>query len=172
MKENNSQLKINLGPLLLVSVLLVAFIFAGSLWNKERTKQKLAKMVISSERIYLTRKDQILKVLGQDDSASESALMREINAPEKGIYQISLLIKKDGSYRLVETYGSRRELSSTELDKILGLLSNDKSVATDKDVFAKQEWVEEKVYVFTPIKNKTDDLVGYFVVGVSRKQDL
>lgn len=172
MKENNSQLKINLGPLLLVVVLLIAFVFVGSLWNKERTRQKLGKMVATSERIYSVRGDSILEVLKRNDSASESSLLREINAPEKGVYQISLLVKNGKSYRLVESYGGRRELSSTELDKILGLLSKDKSVTTDQDVFARQEWVEDKIYVFTPIKNKTDELIGYFVVGVNRKQDI
>ncbi len=172
MKENNSQLKINLGSLLLVVVLLIAFVFAGSVWNKERTRQKLGKMVMTSERIYSARKDSILEVLKRNDSASESSLIREINAPEKGIYQIGLLVKKEQSYRLVESYGGRRELSSTELDKIIGLLSKDKSIATEQDVFARQGWMEDRIYVFTPIKNITDELVGYFVVGVNRKQDI
>ncbi len=172
MKENNSQLKISLWPLVLVAALLVVFVFAGSLWNKERTKQKIGKMVTASERIYSVRKDNLLKVLELKDSASESALIREINLPEKGIYQISLLVKKGESYRIIGHYGESRDINSTELNKLTGLLLKDKSVTADVDVFAKQEWIEDRIYVFTPMKNKLDELVGYFVVGVNRKQDL
>ena len=172
MKENNSQIKINLFSLLVVFFLLAAFVFVGSLLNKEMTKIKLMKMVVTSERIYSGRREDILEVLKRNDSASESALIREINAPEKGVYQISLLIKKDNSYRLVGYYGDRRDLSSTEMDKLNSLLLKDGVVKTQEDVFAKQEWVEDKIYVFTPIKNKSDELIGYLVVGVNRKQDI
>lgn len=172
MKENNSDLKINLVPFLVIALVVTAFVYAGSMWNKERTKQKLVKMSVTSERIYTARQDQILTVLEKGDFASQSALIKEINIPEKGIYQVNLLLKDKDTYVLVGQYSERRNLNNVELELLKSLLSADKSVSTDKDVFSKYDWVEDRIYTFTPMKNKSGGLVGYFVLGVSRRQDL
>lgn len=172
MNENNSDLKINLVPFVLIAVAVTVFVYAGSMWNKERTKQKLVKMMVTSERIYSARKDQILSVLEKGDLASQSALIKEINIPEKGIYQVNFLLKDKDTYVLVGQYSERRNINSVELELLKSILSEEKSVSTDKDVFSKYDWVEDKIYTFTPIKNKSGSLVGYFVLGVSRRQDL
>ena len=151
---------------------MTAFVYAGSLWNIERTKQKLTKMTVASERIYSARREQILNVLEKNDTASQSALIKEINIPEKGIYQVNLLLKEKDTYVLVGQYSERRNLNNVELELLKPLLADDKSVSIDKDVFSKYDWVEDRIYTFTPIKNKSGSLVGYFVLGVSRRQDL
>lgn len=172
MKENNSHLKISVWPFLFVFVLLFLSVLGGSRWNKIRIEKKLLKIEATIERIYTARKEEIIATVMSDNSASQSALLNQINAPEKGINVLNFLLLKGGQYRFISQYFGNRNLNVGEIENLEKILNEDKSVSTDEDLFLRARWEDEKLYAFTPIKDKNGSLIGYLMLSVGKKQNL
>ncbi len=172
MAENNSYIKINIWQLLVVALLVTLTVLGGSWWNRRRLDEKLVRIKASVERIYQARKDEIIKAIKTGEKVSEINLLRQINEPEKGILSINFLIIEGDGYRLVSDMYTDGKLNSDKTSYLRQILADDKSVATDVDVFPRQQWEGEKVYAFTPILGYDGKLLGYMVLGINRKQNI
>lgn len=171
MANKKSEINISLFHLIVVGIVITATVIAASFWNQYRTQTKLSKMMVQSEKIYVAHQEEFVKAIKDNTRYSYTKFLNEVNAPEKGIYQIGILTKDDSGMYHLESSWAEGGLNADETSKLNQLLSSQHSVSTDTDLSLNTYNQKDNLFVFTPIKNK-DVVIGFVVVSVRRNQNI
>lgn len=171
MTNDKSYLKINFLPLIVISLLILVSILGASFWNEARTESKLARIQEHTERIYEAHKDEFVTAIKSTERNSYGYFINQVNVPERGIYNVSILIKDDkGNYSIRNSW-STEGVDVEVANRLNSILSNEKAISTSEDIFANDPNEEGKLSAFTPIK-EGGKVIGFVMVSVRKDQDL
>lgn len=174
------KIKITFWPFLIITVFVTFFLIIGIIIDKNRTSYKLEKITNQIEKIYQAHTREFIEIAILSDIVRASNLLDTINAPEKGIYLISVLRKTPGGWNFYKggyPYQNNNysdydvPLNSDQIDKLNKILSPQQTTITLEPIFDHLWWDKNNIYAFTPIKDK-DSLVGYVVLKVGKAQNL
>ncbi len=171
MENNKPYVNINFFPLIAIAVILVVSIIIGSFWNKARTEIKLSKIQAHSEAIYKAHRDGFINAIKANNETDYKNFLGEVNLPERGIYDISILVRNDdGSFALQER-GGKGILDAETNQKLNSTLSDKESVSMSENILPNAQG-DDDLYAFTPIKDNGGSLLGFVVVSVRKYQNI
>ncbi len=172
MTNKKSDVSISFFHLIVVAVIITATVITASFWNQYRTQTKLSKMMVQSEKIYTAHQEEFVKAIKENNRPSYAKFLNEINTPEKGIYQISILTRDSSGVYHLENSWSEMTPNIDEVVKLNLILSDQKSVSTSQKLSLNTYGPDDNLFTFTPIKDDKGIVIGFVVVSVRRNQNI
>lgn len=175
MNQKIKTIKISFLPIIAISFIIVVLILIASIWDQSRTYQKLERLAAQSQQIYKAHAEDFVKIAELTDPILAGNLLNEINAPERGVYNIYVLRNTSEGMRLLIRAGKDWKedvlLNPEQERKVKNVVDDSKTTTSTDEIFKNFWWGDNSLYAFTPIK-RGDSTIGYVMVVLPKSRNI
>lgn len=167
----SESIKIQFLPILGIFLFVFLFVVAGFVWNGARLSQKLTTLETHTADIYKANASEFISLASSDDLEQIKNVLKNINEPEQGIYQIDLIVKKDNKWIYYNNYGQKQTIvSDSQMQKISDSIHLSSSGRLKEDLF-RSLYFDEGIYGINTIE-KDGQIIGYVLVRLAKNKNI